>query len=140
MCPHTAIYVSSYCKMCVLILLYMGPHTAVCVSSYSCICVLRLLYMCPHTAIHVSCRQNNIWLCGAWCGYGFHEDGIKSAVDVVTAMGDYYKSTCLSVQKYLLTSTKVRKLTRKALQASAFLGPPAPRGVLATRVVSSCSL
>jgi predicted NAD/FAD-binding protein len=36
----------------------------------------------------MSYRQNNIWLCGAWCGYGFHEDGIKSAVDVVTAMGD----------------------------------------------------
>ena len=35
MCPHTAIYVSltavyvsSYCYRCVLILLYMSPHTA----------------------------------------------------------------------------------------------------------------
>jgi hypothetical protein len=59
MCPHTAIYVSSYCYVCVLILLcrkcvalllgtglYMCPLTAV--------CDLILLYMCPHTAIYVS--------------------------------------------------------------------------------------
>jgi len=31
--------------------------------------------------------QGNIWLCGAWCGYGFHEDGIKAAVEVVKGMG-----------------------------------------------------
>ena len=24
---------------------------------------------------------------GAWCGYGFHEDGIRAAVDAVRAMG-----------------------------------------------------
>ncbi len=54
MCPHTAIYVSSYCYICVLILLYMCPHTALYVSSCCSICVLLLLYMCPHTAIYVS--------------------------------------------------------------------------------------
>ena len=26
--------------------------------------------------------KNKIWFCGAWTGFGFHEDGIKSAVDV----------------------------------------------------------
>ncbi len=55
MCPHTPIYVSSYhpavpvssyCYICVLILL--------CVSSYCFICALIFLYMCPHTAIYVS--------------------------------------------------------------------------------------
>ena len=46
MCPHTAVYVSSYCCICVLILLY--------VSSYCCICVLILLYMFAYTAIYVS--------------------------------------------------------------------------------------
>lgn len=29
-----------------------------------------------------------MFLAGAWAGYGFHEDGIKSAVDAVTAMGE----------------------------------------------------
>ncbi len=72
MCPHTAVYVSSYCYMCALILLYMCPHTAMYVSPYCCMCVLVLLfvyrymcpysrisalvllYMCPQTAIYVS--------------------------------------------------------------------------------------
>ena len=27
------------------------------------------------------------WFAGAWTGYGFHEDGLKSAVAVVEAMG-----------------------------------------------------
>jgi hypothetical protein len=63
----TTIYVSSYCYICVLILLYMSRHTtiyvssycymcrhtAICVSSYCYICVLMLLYMCPHTAMYV---------------------------------------------------------------------------------------
>ena len=26
--------------------------------------------------------KNKIWFCGAWTGFGFHEDGIKSAVEV----------------------------------------------------------
>jgi hypothetical protein len=53
-CPHTAVYVSSYCCVCVLILLHICPHTAVYVSSYCCVCVLILLCMCPHTAVYVS--------------------------------------------------------------------------------------
>ncbi|KFB67583.1 MAG: protoporphyrinogen oxidase [Candidatus Accumulibacter vicinus] len=31
--------------------------------------------------------ENGIWLCGAWGGYGFHEDGLKSALRVVNSMG-----------------------------------------------------
>jgi hypothetical protein len=45
--PHTSrdltsycIYVSSYYKICVRILLYMCPHTAIYVSAYCYICVL----------------------------------------------------------------------------------------------------
>jgi hypothetical protein len=53
-CPHTAVYVSSYCCICVLTLLCVCPHTAVYVSSYCCIYVLILLYICPHTAVYVS--------------------------------------------------------------------------------------
>ncbi len=28
-----------------------------------------------------------LWFCGAWCGYGFHEDGLRSAVQVVQRLG-----------------------------------------------------
>jgi uncharacterized protein len=31
--------------------------------------------------------SNGIWLAGAWGGYGFHEDGLNSALRVVNAMG-----------------------------------------------------
>ena len=27
--------------------------------------------------------ENRAWFCGAWCGYGFHEDGLKSALRVI---------------------------------------------------------
>ncbi len=28
-----------------------------------------------------------VWLCGAWCGYGFHEDGVRAALAVCRALG-----------------------------------------------------
>ncbi|MDH3299028.1 MAG: FAD-dependent oxidoreductase [Acidimicrobiia bacterium] len=31
--------------------------------------------------------SDGIWLCGAWMGYGFHEDGMRSAVDVCRRLG-----------------------------------------------------
>ena len=43
---QTAIYMSSCCYVCVLMLLYMCPHAAIYVSSFCYICVLMLLYMC----------------------------------------------------------------------------------------------
>jgi predicted NAD/FAD-binding protein len=31
--------------------------------------------------------ENGIWLAGAWGSYGFHEDGLKSALRVANGMG-----------------------------------------------------
>jgi hypothetical protein len=53
-CPHTTIYVSSYCYISVRMLLYMCPHTAIYLSACYYICVLTLLYVCPLTNMYVS--------------------------------------------------------------------------------------
>ncbi len=37
---------------------------------------------------------NASFFAGAWCGYGFHEDGIRAAVSAVTAMGGSIPWTC----------------------------------------------
>ena len=31
--------------------------------------------------------SNRVWYCGAWCGFGFHEDGVKSALRVAADFG-----------------------------------------------------
>lgn len=31
--------------------------------------------------------QDRVWFCGAWTGYGFHEDGLRSAVEVAQRLG-----------------------------------------------------
>ncbi len=31
--------------------------------------------------------RGNVWFCGAWTGYGFHEDGLRSGLEVADAIG-----------------------------------------------------
>jgi predicted NAD/FAD-binding protein len=33
--------------------------------------------------------QRGLWFCGAWAGYGFHEDGLKAGLAVANALGEY---------------------------------------------------
>lgn len=37
--------------------------------------------------LHTIQGVNQVWFCGAWCGYGFHEDGLKSAINVAADFG-----------------------------------------------------
>lgn len=37
--------------------------------------------------MHTIQGKNRSWFCGAWCGYGFHEDGLAAAENVVKGLG-----------------------------------------------------
>ncbi|HET9680209.1 MAG TPA: FAD-dependent oxidoreductase [Gammaproteobacteria bacterium] len=37
--------------------------------------------------LHTIQGRGGIWYCGAWCGYGFHEDGLQAGLRVADALG-----------------------------------------------------
>ncbi len=41
--------------------------------------------MQAQTRLHEVQGRDRVWFCGSYCGYGFHEDGLRSAVDVAAA-------------------------------------------------------
>jgi predicted NAD/FAD-binding protein len=40
-----------------------------------------------HTAIQKIQGARRVWFCGAWCGWGFHEDGVRSGLRVAAGLG-----------------------------------------------------
>lgn len=38
--------------------------------------------------IHKIQGKNGLWYCGAWCGYGFHEDGLSAGLKVAERLGE----------------------------------------------------
>ena len=53
--PHPSISLSSYCFICVLMLLCICPHPSMSLCSYCYVCVLMLLCMCP--PMHIGVRH-----------------------------------------------------------------------------------
>jgi predicted NAD/FAD-binding protein len=40
--------------------------------------------------------KQNTYFCGAWTGYGFHEDGLKSGLDVAARIQTAYLQATLA--------------------------------------------
>jgi predicted NAD/FAD-binding protein len=43
--------------------------------------------LAAQTAVRALQGRNRLWFAGAWLGYGFHEDGLVSGLDVAAALG-----------------------------------------------------
>jgi predicted NAD/FAD-binding protein len=64
--------------------------------------IARMRYAHPeytHASVAARARRHEIngvdrvWFCGAYWGWGFHEDGLRSAVDVAAALGVRWVAT-----------------------------------------------
>ena len=73
--------------------------------------------------------QGGVFLAGAWAGYGFHEDGIKSAVDAVQAMGGWrLRIACHAAFTARRADTPCPLRARRRLPAPARLAARLPPG------------
>ncbi len=43
--------------------------------------------------LHEIQGSSHLWFCGAWTGYGFHEDGLRSGLDVALALREQWLAT-----------------------------------------------
>lgn len=43
--------------------------------------------MCAQSGLDLIQGRNRAWFCGAWAGWGFHEDGLQSGLGVAEALG-----------------------------------------------------
>jgi hypothetical protein len=109
MCPHTAayaIYVSSYCYICVLILLYMCRHTAAYVvillhmCPHTTMCVLVLLCTCPYTATCVSSFCSVCVLVQQYIQRSHATIYVSSHTQTATAALELARSTTICVSSY----------------------------------------
>ena len=124
MCPHTAIYVSAYCYVCIRILLCMCPHRAMhvsadyyIVSAYCYICV-RMLLCSPHAAIYVSsyyyphttiwCRHTAIY--GSTSCYVCPHTAVCVRIQLYVSSYHYIRAAyCYCIYVLILSATVTRK-------------------------------
>ena len=80
----------------VLILLIIGVMAVLIFTPMERKVIARMRYAHPeytHASVAAQARRDEIngvdriWYAGAYWGWGFHEDGIRSAIDVVRALG-----------------------------------------------------
>jgi predicted NAD/FAD-binding protein len=48
--------------------------------------VFDLTAIAAQRQLHGLQGRRRTWFCGAWTGYGFHEDGLRSGLDVAEAL------------------------------------------------------
>lgn len=58
--------------------------------------------------------RNRIWWCGAYLGYGFHEDGLQSGLAVAEAMTDWRRPWAFDVARERLAKPDSMKLSAAA--------------------------